>query len=73
MAGSLPGGDAAVEHRHPAMAEQAQQPPQPRGGHAAVAAVVDHHLGIRTNAPLAQLRGEGVAVRQRMATMAHAR
>ncbi len=69
----LPRGDTTIEHGHLAVPDQAQQPPQARSGHAAVAAVVDHHLRVRTDTPLAELRGEGIAVRQRMATMADAR
>ena len=66
QAGRAPCGQAAVQHRHPAMAQQPEQPPRARRGHAAVARVVDHDLVLRADAPPADPAGEVRRGRQGM-------
>ncbi len=65
-----PFGQAAVEHGDAAMPEQGQHPPQPRGGHAAVAGVVDDHLGVRRDTQAPKRLRERIGLGQRMPAQA---
>src|SRR5256714_14368712 len=64
--GTLPGADAAVEHRRLLMSQPAQQPPQPRGL-GAHALVVGHDLHLFTYPPAPERGAERRDRRQRMA------
>ena len=65
----LPGGQAAIEHRHVAMTDPAQHPPQPGSEHAA-GVVIGHHPVRRRNAALTQQRNERFRCRQRVTAIA---
>jgi hypothetical protein len=67
--GGAPCRHAAIEHNNALMPKQAQQPPQARSGHAAISRVVDHHGGVRIDAPAPQRGVEGGLLRQRMTAL----
>ena len=64
-AGGQPGRVPAFQQRRPAMSDPTQQPPEPRRNCPA-SLVIDHDLGVGSDAPGPGKPGKGIPVRQRV-------